>query len=175
MSSAYVQERGTGTFKWDGVISYPGFHSSRDFNGKDECYTKDLKITNYRNKFEVRNCRLDLNQGHENVRIKIAEYMNRLISIGVAEVIDMGEHTDKGESAEAIKAIEYTGIARLTNFIFGVKLAEVFRGHNPAGHLNNWGEDWKMPKSEEVVVFIDNHDNQRGHGAGGLLFYNNNH
>lgn len=35
------------------------------------------------------------------------------------EVIDMGH--------EAISAAEYTGIARVTNFIYGIKLADVFR------------------------------------------------
>ena len=35
------------------------------------------------------------------------------------EVIDMG--------GEAVKASEYTSYARVTNFIYGIKLAEVFR------------------------------------------------
>lgn len=45
-------------------------------------------IKNYTNPFEVRNCRLeempDLNQSKESVQDKIAEYLNRLISYGVA-------------------------------------------------------------------------------------------
>lgn len=81
------------------------------------------------------------------------------------EVIDMGH--------EAISAAEYTGIARVTNFIYGVKLADVFRHHNQAKWLRTWGEQWGMPNSNDVVVFIDNHDNQRGHGGGGgpLTFF----
>ncbi|VDI23254.1 Hypothetical predicted protein [Mytilus galloprovincialis] len=78
------------------------------------------------------------------------------------EVIDMG--------GEPISALDYTSIGHVTNFIFGVKLAEVFRRQNPARHLLNWGESWNMPQSDKVVVFIDNHDNQRGHGAGGQDF-----
>lgn len=35
------------------------------------------------------------------------------------EVIDMGH--------EAVSATEYTGIARVTNFMYGIKLADVFR------------------------------------------------
>lgn len=35
------------------------------------------------------------------------------------EVIDLGN--------EPIKAAEYTGIARVTDFIYGIKIAEVFR------------------------------------------------
>ena len=31
----------------------------------------------------------------------------------------------------------------------------------------NWGEGWGFMSDGNAVVFIDNHDNQRGHGAGG--------
>ncbi|XP_021339726.1 alpha-amylase-like [Mizuhopecten yessoensis] len=75
------------------------------------------------------------------------------------EVIDMG--------SEPISASEYIGIGRVTNFIFGAKLGQVFRNENKASYLHNWGEAWNMPNSNDVVVFIDNHDNQRGHGGGG--------
>ena len=42
-----------------------------------------------------------------------------------------------------------------------------YRHHNQAKWLRTWGEQWGMPNSNDVVVFIDNHDNQRGHGGGG--------
>jgi hypothetical protein len=29
------------------------------------------------------------------------------------------------------------------------------------------GEDWGFVSSGDALVFVDNHDNQRGHGAGG--------
>ena len=29
------------------------------------------------------------------------------------------------------------------------------------------GEGWGMLKDGDALVFVDNHDNQRGHGAGG--------
>ncbi|XP_029409586.1 pancreatic alpha-amylase-like [Nannospalax galili] len=31
----------------------------------------------------------------------------------------------------------------------------------------NWGEGWGMVPTDRALVFVDNHDNQRGHGAGG--------
>lgn len=34
-------------------------------------------------------------------------------------------------------------------------------------YLQNWGEGWGFLFSPDFLVFIDNHDNQRGHGAGG--------
>jgi hypothetical protein len=39
---------------------------------------------------------------------------------------------------------------------------------NQAKYLKNWGAAWGMPASTDAVVFIDNHDNQRGHGGGGM-------
>lgn len=29
------------------------------------------------------------------------------------------------------------------------------------------GPSWNFAKGDDSVVFVDNHDNQRGHGAGG--------
>lgn len=31
----------------------------------------------------------------------------------------------------------------------------------------NWGEGWGFMANGNALVFVDNHDNQRGHGAGG--------
>lgn len=63
-------------------LLYPAVsYVAEDFN--EFCF-----IQNYSNAFEVRNCRLDglpdLNQGKENVRDKIVEFMNQLIDMGVA-------------------------------------------------------------------------------------------
>ncbi|KAL4216996.1 alpha-amylase [Mactra antiquata] len=76
------------------------------------------------------------------------------------EVIDMG--------GEAIKMAEYFATGRVTNFIYGVKLADIFLRHtNQAKWLGSWGSSWGMPNTNDVVVFLSNHDNQRGHGGGG--------
>ncbi|XP_060569354.1 alpha-amylase-like [Ruditapes philippinarum] len=76
------------------------------------------------------------------------------------EVIDQG--------GEPIKMSEYFNTGRVTNFIYGVKLADVFLRHsNQAKWLGNFGEGWGMPSTYDVVVFLSNHDNQRGHGGGG--------
>ena len=34
-------------------------------------------------------------------------------------------------------------------------------------HLSNFGTGWGMWSGNDVVNFVDNHDNQRGHGGGG--------
>lgn len=94
------------------------------------------------------------------------------------EVIDLG--------GEPIKGSEYVGIGRVTEFKYGKFLGETFRGRNQLKWLVNFGkpysltlrgsnytlyfcigEAWGMLASGNALVFIDNHDNQRGHGAGG--------
>ena len=66
-------------------VPYGGY----DFNSKDnQCHSGSGDIENYGDANQVRNCRLsgmpDLNQGSDYVRGKIREYLNHLISLGVA-------------------------------------------------------------------------------------------
>lgn len=75
-----------------------------------------------------------------------------------SEVIDLG--------GEAVTREEYT-FAAVTEFKFGLELSEVFLGRNQMRWLANWGPAWGLLDSEDALTFIDNHDNQRGHGAGG--------
>ena len=78
------------------------------------------------------------------------------------EVIDTG--------GEVIEMSEYFNTGRVTNFIYGVKLADVFLHHtNQAKLLANFGEGWGMPSRDDVIVFLNNHDNQRGHAGGGKI------
>lgn len=55
----------------------------------------------------------------------------------------------------------------VTEFKFSTDIGLVFRNKIPLKSLKNWGPEWNMLPSEDVIVFVDNHDNQRGHGAGG--------
>ncbi|XP_041276634.1 pancreatic alpha-amylase-like [Onychostruthus taczanowskii] len=153
----------------------------------------------------VRDCRLssllDLALEKDYVRSEIAEYMNRLIDIGVAGFrIDAAKHMWPGDirafldklhdlntqwfsagtkpfiyqevidlGSEPIKGSEYFGNGRVTEFKYGAKLGTVLRkwdGEKMA-YLKNWGEGWGFVPSDRALVFVDNHDNQRGHGAGG--------
>jgi len=78
------------------------------------------------------------------------------------EVIDMG--------GEPIKATDYTYMGRVTEFKHGKNLGDVIRKNNGQrlSFLSNFGEDWGQLSGFDALVFIDNHDNQRGHGAGGF-------
>lgn len=48
-----------------------------------------------------------------------------------------------------------------------MEIGRHFRGDAPLKELINWGSSFGFLPSEDSLVFVDNHDNQRGHGAGG--------
>ncbi|XP_022909394.1 alpha-amylase A-like [Onthophagus taurus] len=75
------------------------------------------------------------------------------------EVIDLG--------GEGISAKEYTHIGAVTEFKHSAEIGRVFRGKDQLTYLNNWGTGWGFLPSDVAFIFVDNHDNQRGHGAGG--------
>lgn len=75
------------------------------------------------------------------------------------EVIDLG--------GEAISKNEYSGLGTVTEFRFSASIGKVFRGQDQLRWLVNWGPEWGFLNSDRALVFVDNHDNQRGHGAGG--------
>ncbi|XP_044288528.1 pancreatic alpha-amylase-like [Varanus komodoensis] len=188
-----------------GLRDFPAVpYSSFDFNDRI-CKTPSGDIENYSDPIQVRDCRLaslvDLTQRREEVRSKIAAYMNHLIEIGVAgfridaskhiwpmdinailrkvnnlntrwfakgvrpfiyqEVIDLG--------GEAVQSHEYFRNGHVTEFKYGAQLGTVLRKWNgeKMANLKGWGEDWSLMPTDKALVFVDNHDNQRGHGAGG--------
>ncbi|XP_062335950.1 pancreatic alpha-amylase-like [Osmerus eperlanus] len=77
------------------------------------------------------------------------------------EVIDVG--------GEPVTASQYSGLGLVTEFKYGAKLGSVIRKWNGGKlcDLKAWGERCGLMPSDEALVFVDNHDNQRGHGAGG--------
>uniref|UniRef100_A0A671RYL4 Alpha-amylase n=2 Tax=Sinocyclocheilus anshuiensis TaxID=1608454 RepID=A0A671RYL4_9TELE len=186
----------------EGFPSVP--YSSWDFND-DKCKTAKEEIENYNDIFQVRDCRLvgllDLALEKDYVRGKVAEYLNKLIDLGVAGFrVDACKHMWPGDltniygrlktlnttwfspgtkpfiyqevidlGGEPIKASEYFELGRVTEFKYSAKLGTVIRkwDKEKLSYLKNWGEGWGFMPSDRAVVFVDNHDNQRGHGAGG--------
>uniref|UniRef100_A0A336M993 alpha-amylase n=1 Tax=Culicoides sonorensis TaxID=179676 RepID=A0A336M993_CULSO len=77
----------------------------------------------------------------------------------VTEVIDLGN--------EPIKKTEYNHLGQVTEFRHSAEIGRCFHGRNNLAYMKNWGEAWGFLPSKDGLVFVDNHDNQRGHGAGG--------
>ncbi|XP_064626202.1 alpha-amylase-like [Lineus longissimus] len=190
-----------------GGQSFPGVpFGNNDFHTKQECGTSSWNIESYQDANQVRNCRLsglvDLNQGHDYVRGKIIDYMNRCVGYGVAGFrLDAAKHMWPGDvsnilskvnrlntrwfpgnsapffyqevidlGGEPVKGTDYTGSGRVTDFRYGMFLGQVIRKQNnqKMKYLKTFGPSWGMLQDGDAFVFVDNHDNQRGHGAGGL-------
>jgi alpha-amylase len=68
---------------------FPGVpYNESDFNERSKCPSQNKNVQDYSNPDEVRNCNLngliDLDQSKNNVRVKITEFLNKLIDLGVA-------------------------------------------------------------------------------------------
>ncbi|WDE03255.1 alpha-amylase family protein [Thalassomonas viridans] len=160
------------------------FHDTCSINGED--YGN--------NRWRVQNCELvglaDLDTGASYVRQTLANYMNDLTSLGVAGFrLDASKHMSVADiqgvlakvnnnplvfqevidqGGEVITAGEYTGAGLVTEFKYSTGLGNTFRNGSLAW-LSQFGEAWGFLPSSSAVVFVDNHDNQRGHGGGGSV------
>ncbi|XP_014211520.1 alpha-amylase B-like [Copidosoma floridanum] len=82
------------------------------------------------------------------------------------EVIDLG-------FGEGSKRGDYTHLGTVIEFVYGSELGRKFRGYESLDTLETWGfRENGLLDSEDAVVMVDNHDNQRGHGAGGRAILN---
>lgn len=178
----YTDLYGDGQFTY----SFDNFHHCGR-NGNDD-------IANYQDPWEVRTCELlnlaDLDTGSAYVQERIAAYLQDLVDIGVAGFrIDAAKHMDPADIAgilgrvqgdfyvfqevidrggEPISNREYLGNGDVTEFNYGSKLSDTFINGKLAW-LENFGESWGFLPTADAVVFVDNHDNQRGHGGGGSI------
>ncbi|WP_349342136.1 alpha-amylase family glycosyl hydrolase [Marinobacter sp. MA] len=181
---------GTGTagsYYDSGSFSFP-VYSGNDFHTPCGINPEDYGTDAWR----VRNCQLvglpDLDTNAAYVQNTIAGYLNHLTSLGVKGIrIDAAKHMAPGDisgilsrvneplyvfqevidlGGEAVSAGEYTGTSDVTEFRYSSSIGNVFKNQKLA-YLNSFGESWGFLAGGNAVVFTDNHDNQRGHGAGG--------
>ena len=173
-------------YKYDGVPYGPlGFHYCRESGNRG--------IRNYNDAYEVRNCELvglaDLAMEKDYVRGKIAGYLNDLLSVGVKGFrYDASKHMEPrdiaavnsrlnnpayvfqeviGQPGEPITPKEYFGSGDVTEFRYGIELNNNFRDAGKVKYLRNFGTSFGLMPSNKAVVFLENHDNERGHGGGG--------
>jgi alpha-amylase len=177
---------------------YPGTYAHWDFhhcglNGNDDIvnYQNRWEVQNC----ELVNLS-DLDTGSSYVRGKLVAYMNDLISLGVDGFrIDAAKHMDTNDinaivsqlngnpyifqevidqGGEPITTSEYFQNGDVTEFKYSLDLSRIFyaaSGEKLAwlNGANTFGEGWGHMTSDKAVIFVDNHDNQRGHGGGGHI------
>ena len=172
--------------------SYPGLWGYDDFH---HCgLTANDDISDWDDREQLRTCELvdlaDLDTGSPRVQGRIGAYLRDLADLGVKGIrIDAARHMDPADihaildsaawSGYVVSEVrgpetsEYTGLGDVTDFTYGWLVSEAVREgridrlHGPEAV---WARD-ALP-GDSALVFIDNHDNQRGHGAGGsVLMY----
>jgi len=80
------------------------------------------------------------------------------------EVIDQG--------GEPIKVNEYYDTGYVTEFRYCSQIAAGIQSYSKLSSIPDYG--WGMAQSDRAFIFVDNHDNQRGHGgAGSVVTYKN--
>ncbi|MBD2093028.1 alpha-amylase family protein [Microcoleus sp. FACHB-1515] len=179
---------------------YPNLYQSRDFH---TCRRDITDYNNHEEVTNCELVSLpDLATGSEYVRDRLAAYLRDLVSLGVRGFrIDAAKHIHTNDIAaildrlhasvepdpyiyqevidpgnEAVKKSEYYPNGDVIEFEYGRKVSEKFLGIDgqTLAQLESLGESWGFAPSEKALVFIDNHDKQRGHGGGGsYLTYKN--
>ncbi|MEO1070610.1 MAG: alpha-amylase family glycosyl hydrolase, partial [Cyanobacteria bacterium J06638_6] len=138
----------------------------------------------------------DLNTSSTKVQATLVAYMSELVDMGVAGFrIDAAKHIRNEElgeilaqlrdrhpttdlyiyqevidpGTEAIRKQDYYDYGNVIDFKYGLFIGEAFLGKDgrTLANLQTLGEGWGLAPSDQAVVFIDNHDKQRGHGGGG--------
>jgi alpha-amylase len=173
-----------------GRYQYPVPYAPDDFHHCNRY--EDDDIQNYQDAWEVRNCELvnlsDLVTSKEAVQEKIAAYLADLVNLGVAGFrIDAAKHMDPADiqgilkrvpndpfvfqevidrGNEPIKGSEYVANGSVTEFKYGIELVDAFTSGDLSA-LQGLGLEKGFLESDQAVVFVDNHDIQRGHAGSG--------
>jgi alpha-amylase len=172
---------------------YPGLYEPEDFN---DCRQSVTDYGNAENVTQCELVGLaDLDTSSPRVQAILVDYMSELVDMGVAGFrIDAAKHIRNEElrqileklrdrhpeplyiyqevidpGTEAIRKQDYYDSGNVIDFKYGRFIAEAFLGREgqTLANLQTLGEGWGLAPSNQAVVFIDNHDKQRGHGGGG--------
>lgn len=149
------------------------------------------RIENYQDLWEAQTCQLgtldDLDTGKPEVQAKIAGYLDDLLGLGVAGFrIDAAKHIHHDElhqilqqvagdpfiyqevidrGGEAINAAHYLRDGHVTEFKYAALILDAFERGNLETLTDFWTQPGWLP-SDQAIVFVDNHDIQRGHAFG---------
>lgn len=175
-----------------GGKSYGGratpIYSANDMHHNDGDTSKNCVISNYADKHNVQYCDLsglpDLCTGCDYVQKTVSDFLNHMGEVGIAGFrIDAAKHQDAGElkqllskvnsklwkfgevigsGGEAVTPEMYTDFMEVTEFNYFRKLVPNFQNEGSLKNLGNFGEAWGLIPGGKGVVFIDNHDTQRG-------------
>jgi alpha-amylase len=163
-------------------------YSQNDMHHNGGDTGSNCQITDYSDKHNVQYCDLvglpDLCTSCDYVQKTVANYLNDMGEIGIAGFrVDASKHQDAGElgqllsrvqsnlyrfhevigsAGEAVTPDMYYSIGQVTEFNYARDLAPNIKDEGKLQYLSNFGESWGFMPTKNAVVFIDNHDTQRG-------------
>ncbi len=173
---------------------YPGLYGPADFN---DCRQPVTDYGDAENVTQCELVGLaDLDTSSEHVQTTLVNYLSDLVDMGVTgfridaakhirneelgEILDRlrDRHPDRNlyiyqevidPGTEAIRKQDYYDNGNVIDFKYGRFIGEAFLGleGQTLANLQTLGEGWGLAPSAQAVVFVDNHDKQRGHGGGG--------
>ena len=172
---------------------YPGLYQPGDFNDCRQAIA-DYQVAAQVTQCELVGLP-DLNTALPQVQERPVAYLADLASLGIQGFrIDAAKHIRSDELAailqqardriepdpfvyqevidpgtEAIKKEAYYGLGHVIEFEYGRWVGEAFLnvGDRTLADLLSLGANPDLVPSQQALVFIDNHDKQRGHGGGG--------
>jgi alpha-amylase len=164
-------------------------YDQADFHHNGQDLSSNCEVSNYQDKWNVQNCDLvglpDLCTGCQKVQGTISRYLEKLLSLGVKGFrIDAAKHQDASQLAELLSQVSgpkpyifqevisgvneavttsmYTSIGQVSEFGYARQLDPNFLNMGKLKYLDSFGEKWGLMNSANAVVFLDNHDTQRG-------------
>lgn len=163
-------------------------YSANDMHHTDGDWWSNCQVSNYADKHNVQYCDLsglpDLCTSCDYVQQTVSGYLNHMSMLGISGFrVDAAKHQDAGVlgqllsktdsslfrfhevisgSNEAVTPQMYTSIGDVTEFNYFRQLAPNFQGDGKLQYLDTFGESWGLISSASAVVFMDNHDTQRG-------------
>lgn len=77
------------------------------------------------------------------------------------------EMIDFGSVPGELGRWQFARLGRISDFLVPGELGRAFRGYNDLKYLHNWGPQWTFLPGELGVVFLTDHELQRGRGVAG--------
>ncbi|MBD3882101.1 alpha-amylase family protein [Phormidium tenue FACHB-886] len=181
-------------YNYPGLYQPPDFHSCKkaiaDYQNRQEVTEcelvglADLKTKSNKVQQQIADYLIDLvHLGIDGFRIDAAKHISSKDVAAILQKVNAAvdpdpyiyqEVIDPGN--EVIRKSEYYTNGKVIEFEYGRSVGESFLGIDgqTLAQLETLGESWGLMPSEKAIVFIDNHDKQRGHGGGGhYLTYKN--
>lgn len=170
-------------------------YSPQDFHHDAGDMYSNCGVKDYNDKWNVQYCDLvglaDLCTGCPYVQDTIAAYINRLVQLGVAGFrIDAAKHIDAGDLRGILSRVDdrvfrflevighahegvypsmYYHLGSITEFNWNIKLSKNLKNPGKLKYFENFGEAWHLMPHQNAVIFVDNHDTQRGHAGEAAL------